>query len=136
MTARIATREPVRTAGRTVRLPIAGMDCASCAMKIEKTLRAVPGVDGAAVNFAAEEATVALAPGAAPDLAAAVENLGYRVRQRDVELSIEGMHCASCVQRVESGLARKEPAAHSLVVSFSTTGGVAPSRRRQRPRCR
>ena len=105
MTARTAAREPVRTAGRTVRLPIAGMDCASCATKIEKTLRAVPGVDGAAVNFAAEEATVALAPGASPDLAGAVEDLGYRVRRRDVELSIEGMHCASCVQRVESGLA-------------------------------
>ena len=30
-------------------------------------------MDGAAVNFTAEEATVALAPGAAPDLAAAVE---------------------------------------------------------------
>jgi Cu+-exporting ATPase len=81
------------------------MDCASCATKIEKALRTVPGVDAAAVNFAAEEATVALAPGAAPDLTGVVEDLGYRVRRRDVELSIEGMHCASCVQRVESGLA-------------------------------
>jgi Cu+-exporting ATPase len=65
----------------------------------------VPGVDRAAVNFAAEEATITLAPGAAPDLAARVRDLGYRVREREVELAIEGMHCASCVQKVERELA-------------------------------
>ncbi|HYO48074.1 MAG TPA: heavy metal translocating P-type ATPase [Gemmatimonadota bacterium] len=91
--------------GRSVRLPIEGMDCATCASKIEKVLCAVPGVAGASVNFAAEEATVLLAAGAAPDLAAAVKDAGYRVRERDVELSIEGMHCASCVQKVERELA-------------------------------
>ena len=81
-------------AGRSVRLPIQGMDCASCAAKIERALAAVPGVDRAAVNFAAEEATVTLAPGAAPDIAARVRDLGYRVRERQVELAIQGMHCA------------------------------------------
>jgi Cu+-exporting ATPase len=81
------------------------MDCASCAAKIERALAAVPGVDRAAVNFAAEEATITLAPGAAPDLAARVRDLGYRVREREVELAIEGMHCASCVQKVERELA-------------------------------
>jgi Cu+-exporting ATPase len=91
--------------GRSVRLPIEGMNCASCASKIEKALSAVPGVARAAVNFAAEEATVTLAPGAAPDLVAAVEDIGYRVREREIELTIEGMHCASCVQKVEKELA-------------------------------
>jgi Cu+-exporting ATPase len=81
------------------------MDCASCAAKIERALAAVPGVDRAAVNFAAEEATITLAPGAAPDLAARVRDLGYRVREREVELAIQGMHCASCVQKVERELA-------------------------------
>ena len=94
-----------RAPGRSVRLPIQGMDCASCAAKIERALSAVPGVERAAVNFAAEEATVTLAPGADPDLAARVRDLGYRVRERDVELAIEGMHCASCVQKVERELA-------------------------------
>jgi Cu+-exporting ATPase len=81
------------------------MDCASCASKIERALSAVPGVDNVSVNFAAEEATVTLAPGAAPDLAAAVKDIGYRVREREVEISIDGMHCASCVQKVERELA-------------------------------
>jgi Cu+-exporting ATPase len=62
-------------------------------------------VSEVSVNFAAEEASVTLAPGAAPDLAAAVEDAGYQVREREVELSIAGMHCASCVQTVERELA-------------------------------
>ena len=91
--------------GRSLRIPIQGMDCASCAAKIARALSAVPGVERASVNFATEEATIALAPGAAPDLAAAVRAIGYRVREREVELAIEGMHCASCVQKVERELA-------------------------------
>ncbi|HET7692022.1 MAG TPA: heavy metal-associated domain-containing protein, partial [Gemmatimonadota bacterium] len=43
------------------------MDCASCAAKIERALSAVPGVDRATANVAAEEATITLSPGAAPD---------------------------------------------------------------------
>ena len=105
MTTKTAPESATRPTGRSVRLPIEGMGCASCASKIEKALCSVPGVAGASVNFASEEASVTLAPGAVPDLVAAVEDAGYRVRERDVELSIEGMHCASCVQKVETALA-------------------------------
>jgi Cu+-exporting ATPase len=101
----MTTRTATAREGRSVRLPIEGMGCASCASKIEKALCAVPGVAEASVNFAAEEASVTLTPGATPDLAAAVEDVGYRVREREVEVAIEGMHCASCVQKVEAELA-------------------------------
>jgi cation transport ATPase len=37
---------------------IAGMTCASCVARVEKALRAVPGVDTASVNLATERATV------------------------------------------------------------------------------
>src|SRR5947208_11115031 len=39
-----------------------GMTCASCAMRIEKGLKKVPGVTNAQVNFATEEATVTYDP--------------------------------------------------------------------------
>ena len=39
-------------------LPIKGMHCASCVMKIEKKLRATDGVADAVVNIANEKATV------------------------------------------------------------------------------
>ena len=43
-------------------LPITGMSCASCALKIEKGLAKVEGVSKATVNFAAEKATVVFHP--------------------------------------------------------------------------
>ena len=60
--------------------PVTGMTCANCAMNIERALNnKVPGVVGAAVNFAAERATVDYLPSmaTAEDLAAAVEKAGF-----------------------------------------------------------
>jgi Cu+-exporting ATPase len=60
---------------------IAGMTCASCVARVEKALRAVPGVLDASVNLATEKATVsgdgALDPAA---LVAAVDKAGYEAR--------------------------------------------------------
>ena len=59
-------------------LPIEGMTCASCAVRIEKTLNKLDGVE-AMVNYATERATVSFAPAVAPsELVAAVEAAGYR----------------------------------------------------------
>ena len=56
---------------------IRGMTCASCVARVEKALRAVPGVDDASVNLATEKARV---QGAAIDvqaLLAAIDRAGY-----------------------------------------------------------
>jgi copper chaperone CopZ len=60
-------------------LPVEGMTCASCAVRIEKKLNKLDGVT-ATVNFATETASVAFDPAHAQleDLAAAVEAAGYR----------------------------------------------------------
>jgi P-type Cu+ transporter len=64
-----------------IKLPIEGMTCASCVARVEKALKAVPGVGSAEVNLATETATVALAEGAAPgSLVAAVRDAGYEAR--------------------------------------------------------
>jgi Cu+-exporting ATPase len=64
-----------------IKLPIEGMTCASCVARVEKALKAVPGVGSAEVNLATEIATVALAEGAAPEsLVAAVRKAGYEAR--------------------------------------------------------
>ena len=61
-------------------LPIEGMTCAACAVRIEKRLNKLDGVD-ATVNYATERATVSFAPAVAPsELVAAVEAAGYRAR--------------------------------------------------------
>jgi Cu+-exporting ATPase len=62
-------------------ISVAGMSCAACVRRVEKALLAVPGVEDAAVNFAASKATVAHSPGTATieDLQRALDEAGYQV---------------------------------------------------------
>jgi P-type Cu+ transporter len=84
-----------------------GMTCASCVARVEKALKAVPGVESASVNLATEKAAVRARSNVTFDvLSAAVEKAGYDVPGETVSLSISGMTCASCVMRVEKALKR------------------------------
>jgi Cu+-exporting ATPase len=90
----------------TLTLPIEGMSCATCALRVERALRAVPGVRQVQVNLATDSAAVEAAPSvAAETLQRAVEQAGYAVPRETVALAIDGMSCASCVGRVEKALA-------------------------------
>ena len=62
-------------------LPVKGMHCAACVGKVERALKAVPGVTDATVNLATERARVELGPEAAalPQLRAAVAAAGYTI---------------------------------------------------------
>jgi Cu+-exporting ATPase len=114
-----------------VRFPVEGMTCASCVNRIERYLRKVDGVSEANVNLATESATVRFDPAKVEldDLRTAVEAAGYEARieraevsggaaneaveisfraregglagPRTLALDIEGMTCASCVNRIE-----------------------------------
>jgi len=44
----------------TLTLPITGMSCVNCAANIERTVTKLEGVDEVQVNFAAEQALIAL----------------------------------------------------------------------------
>lgn len=67
----------------TEELQIEGMTCASCVSRVEKALKAVPGVADAAVNLATEKATVRLLSGTVDmsALDAAVRGAGYELRK-------------------------------------------------------
>ncbi|MDO8485012.1 MAG: heavy metal translocating P-type ATPase [Candidatus Limnocylindrales bacterium] len=123
------TAETPAAAG--VRFPVEGMTCASCVNRIERYLRKVDGVVEANVNLATEAAFVRFDPTRVDldDLRSAVEAAGYEARIEQAELSgaaatqaveiafrareggltgprtlalgIEGMTCASCVNRIE-----------------------------------
>lgn len=69
--------------GEMVELAIKGMTCASCVARIERALKAVPGVSSANVNLATEWATVDFTAGAVDGAAleAAVAAAGYEARQ-------------------------------------------------------
>ncbi|MBP6581453.1 MAG: heavy metal translocating P-type ATPase, partial [Sphingorhabdus sp.] len=89
----------------TLSLPVDGMTCASCVVRVERALTAVPGVTSATVNLATERAEVlSAAPIDRAALVAAVDRVGYTVPSQTVDIAIEGMTCASCVARVERAL--------------------------------
>ncbi|MGU9854383.1 heavy metal translocating P-type ATPase [Pseudomonas koreensis] len=102
----------------TFDLPIAGMTCASCAGRVERALRKVSGARAVSVNLATEQARVQAPGDSLPALMEAVERAGYSVPQQTVELSIDGMTCASCVGRIERAL-NKVPGVKSVSVNLA-----------------
>jgi Cu+-exporting ATPase len=103
-----------------IKLQITGMTCASCVMRVEKSLKAVPGVRQASINLATEQASVnADASVSADTLAAAVRKAGYDVATSETTLQVGGMTCASCVARVEKALL-KVPGVSGATVNLAT----------------
>ena len=97
-----------------------GMTCASCAARVEKALAAVPGVTSASINLATDMARVASSQNVPlATLQAAVDKAGYAVAQREIDLNIAGMTCASCVGRVEKALL-KVPGVLAASVNLAT----------------
>ncbi|MCA0341091.1 MAG: heavy metal translocating P-type ATPase, partial [Proteobacteria bacterium] len=120
---------PVRTTdlSGTLSIPIEGMTCASCVGRVEKALKAVPGVADAVVNLATEKASVTTSlPVDHARLVGAVEKAGYTVpasfstpAAASLEVAIEGMTCASCVGRVEKAI-KAIPGVTNAVVNLAT----------------
>ncbi|MEQ1945433.1 heavy metal translocating P-type ATPase [Mesorhizobium sp. VNQ89] len=71
----------------TIELAVEGMTCASCVGRIEKALRAVPGVAEASVNLATERAAVRYLRGIVDigDLIGAIRAAGYEARAASAE---------------------------------------------------
>ncbi|HEY8425617.1 MAG TPA: heavy metal translocating P-type ATPase, partial [Limnochordales bacterium] len=106
-------------------LPVEGMTCAACANRIERGLKRLDGVVEATVNLATNRARVRFDPArvSAADMAARVRDLGYEVPLQQARLSIEGMTCAACVNRVEAAL-RKLPGVVDATVNLATNTGT------------
>jgi Cu+-exporting ATPase len=97
-------------------LALEGMSCASCALRIEKGLKKVPGVSGATVNFATERASVHYDPMTASidQLLAKVEAVGYKATPvRDpTQIAVE-----AAPRRLGTFGAPKTPAAETTEVT-------------------
>lgn len=93
---------------RELSLPIEGMTCASCASKIQKSLKGLPAVSEANVNLATQRAQVKLSSPniSTEDLVNAVRSAGYDVPSQTTTLPIGGMTCASCTATVQAALAK------------------------------
>ncbi|GGB55667.1 heavy metal translocating P-type ATPase [Fictibacillus barbaricus] len=87
-------------------LQISGMTCAACAIRIEKGLNKMEGVEKAGVNLALEKSTVSYDPDIikVTDIEKKIQDLGYGVVTEKAEFNLTGMTCAACATRIEKGL--------------------------------
>lgn len=98
-------------------LQITGMTCAACAIRIEKGLNKMDGVEQANVNLALEKSSIKYDPSklSAADFEKKIEALGYGVVKQKAEFDITGMTCAACSTRIEKGLNKIEGVASANV---------------------
>ncbi|MCK9152005.1 heavy metal translocating P-type ATPase [Methanobacterium alcaliphilum] len=87
-------------------IKISGMGCASCAIKIEKSLDDLDGVQEAHINLATEKATIKYDMGKLEldQIEKAISNAGYEVVKDKAVIKIGGMTCAMCVKAIEDNL--------------------------------
>jgi len=119
--ARRLLAEPVRLA-----LPIEGMSCASCVLKVEHSLKSLPGVVDASVNFGTEEAIVTYVPErvSVSDFQKAVASAGdYRAVAVD-EGDIIGVE--ERYQRDHLLLLRRKAVAASVGAAAVMVGSMVP----------
>ncbi|WP_269494882.1 heavy metal translocating P-type ATPase [Castellaniella sp. S9] len=103
-----------------ISLPIEGMTCASCVGRVEKALSKVEGVDSVTVNLATERADIKTSgPVDRQMLVDTIKSAGYNVPASTIDLSVEGMTCASCVGRVEKAL-KAVPGVAEATVNLAT----------------
>jgi Cu+-exporting ATPase len=91
-------------------LQITGMTCAACAIRIEKGLNKLEGVETANVNLALEKSAIKYdsAKINIEDIQKKIQDLGYDVVTEKTEFDISGMTCAACSARIEKGLNKLE----------------------------
>jgi len=115
----------MRAQGKETTLHISGMTCAACAIRIEKGLNKIEGVNEAVVNLALEKSTVVYDPAKTSESAIMqkIESLGYGVVTGKAEFAIVGMTCAACATRIEKGL-RKLPGVLQATVNLALETAV------------
>jgi P-type Cu+ transporter len=93
--------------GGPLTLPVKGMHCAACSGRIERVLSAMDGVNAAQVNLAGETLALDYDPEktSLDDVSKRVAELGFTLEipsgETRLDLSLGGMHCASCSSRIE-----------------------------------
>ncbi|MCL2522486.1 MAG: cadmium-translocating P-type ATPase [Erysipelotrichales bacterium] len=102
---------------------IQGMNCATCANKIEKTIIKIDGVEQVSVNFATEKLFVSYNEDKVTvDLfKKTLKNLGFELidNKQNISFKIVGMTCAACASKIEKSL-KKTTGILNASVNFAT----------------
>ncbi len=125
-----------------LRVPITGMTCGHCVQSVQRAISAVPGVKSVEVQLRPGLAEVNADPGVdRAQIVQAIEGAGYQVGEsppifvplttiqpppappapsrEEWNFAVGGMHCASCVARVENAL-KSVPGVSDVRVNLAT----------------
>lgn len=109
---------------------IEGMTCEACAASIEDSLRKVPGVAAAEVNYEKRQAVIGLPRGSQPPLEAILSAIAHAgnyhgriAEQVQWTLAIEGMTCEGCASGLQAALYRV-PGVTAASVSYEEKRAV------------
>jgi Cu+-exporting ATPase len=114
-----------------IEIPIVGMTCASCVLKVQNNLQKLPGVKNAIVNLVTEKAMIEIAPDTElnlKDVIKSVRAIGYDVAIQKISIPVEGLASASA-SIVESSISKLNgivnvninPATENITVEFVPT---------------
>ncbi len=107
---------------QNITIPVTGMTCANCAMNIGRSVKKLPGIAEANVNFAAEQALITF-DAQTVRLTEIVENIrkaGFDVLSAKSDFPVRGMSCANCAMNIERTLNKKVPGVLSASVNFAS----------------
>ena len=102
----LAKTELLSITNQQIDLRVGGMTCPHCPPAIEKAIGSVAGVTSAHVNLVNQLARIIYDPKRTKitDILRAIRSVGYSVGTATARIPIKGMHCSSCVIRVELAL--------------------------------
>lgn len=98
--------EQHRSKPETVVLPIVGMHCSTCSLTLQKAIKELNGVSDATVNYSLEQASIRYNPAdvSLGDIKESIQSAGYDVGSAKVLFDVKGIHCASCIGKIEESL--------------------------------
>jgi Cu+-exporting ATPase len=84
--------------------------CQGCVNFIEKNISEIEGVTNVRANLAESSVNVRYQPGRIDlnSIRKRLDNINYNVKTSHASIQIEGMHCASCVSKIENEISRLE----------------------------
>jgi Cu+-exporting ATPase len=102
----LARTETLPITNQQIDLRVGGITCPHCPPTIEKAVGSVAGVTSAYVNLANKLARIVYDPSRTKvtDILRAIRSVGFSVGTATARIPIKGMHCSSCVIRIELAL--------------------------------
>lgn len=89
----------------SIQFPVLKLTCAGCVKRATTAIEQVEGTQDVSVNLASERAQVSVNDAqTVRDVQKSLQSAGYPAQTRRFQFHLVGMHCASCVQKVEKAL--------------------------------